>query len=173
MPSNILTKNEKNAVLMRIISDILEGNQLKVAVKNAGISLTSFNTWLSGDREAAVAYSRARELCADVLVDEAKEIADTEPDASKARNQIDIRKWIASKHHSRVYGDRVDVNVSQTIDISTTLQEAKARLLRPVRDQLGVSDAQVIDMPRLIPTGARDTQSVDRPKGDEVPDIFD
>ena len=172
MPEVTDRKSNKDAI-EHILDRILDGVPLKKAVTAEGITVRTFHRWISGDREAGLSYARALEILSDVEVDEAKEIADTEPDAGKARNQIDIRKWRASKRNSRVYGDRVDLNVTQTLDISTTLQEAKARLLRPVRDQLGVSDAQVIDMPRLIPTGARDTQSVDRPKGDEVPDIFD
>lgn len=171
MTSVLYEKPHKEA-LERILDRILDGKPLRKAVEAEGIVVRTFHRWLSGDREASLSYSRALELLADLEVDEAKEIADTEPDAAKARNQIDIRKWRASKRHSRVYGDRIDMNVTQTLDIGGTLQEARARLLRPVRDQLGVSDAQVIDLPRQIGTGASVMQSVDAPRPGDEPDIF-
>lgn len=162
------------AKLAAIIEAVGEGTPIKQAVRDNGISLPTFNEWLSQDRDAAISYARAREIRADALVDEALHIADTETDASKARNQIDIRRWIATKHHSRVYGDRVDLNVSQTLDITATLAEARTRIIRPVCDQLPVTDVQTLDLTGLRVPGALDKQSVDRPTGgaDDVPDIF-
>ena len=170
--NEVLYENEHKAVLNRIIDSILDGIPLKKAVAAEGIHLRTFNRWLSGDREASLDYVRAQELLADVLVDDALEIVDTEPDAQKARNQADMRKWIASKRNTKRYGDRVDLNVTQTLDIGSTLQEARARLLRPVRDQLGVNEPQVIDLPSRIVQGAPDNQSVDRPRPGDAPDIF-
>lgn len=165
-------KTERQKCIERVLDRLLDGTPLKKAVEAEGIVVRTFHRWLSGDREASLSYARALELLADLEVDEAKAIADSEPDAAKARNQIDIRKWRASKRHARVYGDRIDLNVTQTLDISATLQEARTRLLRPVRDQLEASDVQVIDLPRQITQGTSALQAVDRPRGDEEPDIF-
>lgn len=173
MANSIVDKNQRSELLQRVIRDVLEGNQLKHAVAAQGISLYQFHDWISGDREAAIAYSRARELHSDVLVDEAKHIADTEPDAAKARNQIEIRKWIASKHNSRTYGDRIDLNVTQTLDIGATLAEAKARLLRPVRDQLTNDESQVVDVQGKFTLPRCDSISVDAPEPGAAPDIFE
>ncbi len=116
--------------------------------------------------------ARAREMLMDAEVDEAKELADSDGDPSKVRNQIDIRKWRASKLASKTYGDRIDLNVTQTIDIGATLQEARTRMLRPVSYQLEAQDAQVLDMPRQISEPRTDYQSVDVPGPDDAPDIF-
>jgi hypothetical protein len=172
MTDGQITKSNKDAV-ERIIDRMLSGLTLRAAVEAEHVTVRTFHRWISGDREAGLLYARALELLSDLEVDEAKEIADNEPDAAKARNQIDIRKWRATKRHARVYGERVDLNVSQTIDISATLAEARARILRPVQDQLGVSDAQVIDLPRQIVQSARDKQSLDRPQPGDEPNIFD
>jgi len=110
------------------------------------------------------------EIRADILADEALTIADTENDAAKARNQIQVRQWLASKLHAKRYGDRIDLNVTQTIDIGTTLAEARARLL-PVSYQHNSAQSQVIDVEHKIIDGASDKQSHD-PQENAAPDIF-
>lgn len=167
------SKTDRHKAIESILDRLLEGQTLKRAVEAEGIVVRTFHRWLSGDREASLAYARALELLADLEVDEAKEIADTEPDAAKARNQIDIRKWRASKRHARVYGDRIDLNVTQTLDIGATLQEAKARLLRPVRDQLTNEQSQVVDVQGKFTPPRCDSISVDAPEPGAAPDIFE
>ena len=120
------------------------------------------------NKEAAVAYARALELKADLIADDAIEIADSDVDPSKARNQIDIRKWTASKLYASKYGERIDLNVTQTLDIGATLAEARARL-RPMRDQPNMIEAQALDITDAIDSRSTDKQSVDNTL---QPDIF-
>lgn len=166
--TNALAPTRNKAKTDEVIALVLEGNTLKAAVSLCGLTLSAFNHMLSGDKEAALAYIRATEIRADVLADEALTIADNENDAAKARNQIQVRQWLASKLHSKRYGDRVDLNVTQTIDVGATLAEARARLL-PVRDQ------QIVDVVATrIDTGVaghgpNDNESLSPA---QVPDIF-
>lgn len=165
-------KKLRNERAERIIESILEGNSLRKAVAEVGIGLRTFHNWISGDRDLAMLYARAREMLMDAEVDEAKELADSDGDPAKVRNQVDIRKWRATKLAAKTYGERIDLNVTQTLDIGATLAEAKARLLRPVSYQLEAQDAQVIDLPRQIMREPSDKQSETRPGPDDVPDIF-
>ena len=46
------------------------------------------------------------------------------------RLQVDTRKWVAAKLKPKVYGDRIDVSVTDTrISVSDALKEAKQRVL--------------------------------------------
>ena len=155
----------------RIIELVLDGKSLKEATKLCGIDIYKFNRMLQQDREAAQAYARAVEIRADILADEALHIADNENDAAKARNQIGVRQWLASKLYAKRYGDRIDLNVTQTIDVGATLAEARARLL-PRRDLATVEEVQTIDLPREIEARATDKQSVAPDVSSIVPDIF-
>lgn len=155
----------------QVIEHILDGLPLRQAVKMCGLTPQLFNYRLQSDKAAAVAYARATEIRADLLADEALHIADTEADASKARNQIQVRQWLASKLHAKRYGDRIDLNVTQTIDIGSTLAEARARLLRPVSVQQDITDLQVIDLHRENHIEPSDNESL-TPAPDAVPDIF-
>lgn len=161
----------------RIIELILDGKPLKEATKQCGIDIYRFNRLLQGDKQASLAYARAVEIRADVLADEALQIADTEDDAAKARNQIQVRQWLASKLYAKRYGDRIDLNVTQTLDIGSTLAEARARLALPARDLADVVDVETRAVTGFAGHGASDCESPapghDAPPGpDAVPDIF-
>lgn len=162
----------RKEILDTVIKRIENGESLKTATIAAGTTPQLFAYYLRSDKEAIVAYDRAKELRADLLADEIIEIADTASDAAKARNQIDVRKWLASKHYSKRYGDRIDLNVSMQIDIAATLEEARGRLL-PISDQSNIIDAQAIDISEINMARATDTLSVDQETKAPQPNIFD
>lgn len=157
----------------RIIENVLEGAPLREAARAAGLSLPALHRRLAQDKGAAQAYARASEMRADVLADEALHIADGDDDPAKVRNQIQVRQWLASKLYARRYGDRIDLNVTQVVDIGATLAEARARL-RPVRDLGDVIDAETVDSTGVLNVEPCDNQSLAPPAGaaDAEPDIF-
>jgi len=138
--------------VQHVIAKVLDGLTLRKALNELQLSPQQFETILRHDKAAALAYARAAELRADLLADEVVEIADSDVDPAMARNRMTARQWLASKLHSKRYGDRIDLNVTQTLDIGGTLAEARARIALPIRDQL---DSNVTDVPMQI------AQSVD------------
>ena len=158
----------------RVIERIAEKTSLAAACEAEGMSVAAFHWALATVRELAVDYARAREIRADQLADEIVEIADSAADYNKARNQIDARKWLASKHHSKVYGDRIDLNVAQTVSITDALVEAQRRVLRPACDQPAILDAEIIDDATPCASGPTDSASNSSPVAPPpgVPDIF-
>ena len=161
--STSLTNTQQ--LVEHIIDDVLAGSTLKNALRDRGLTAQAFARILQGDRTAAAAYARAAELRADLLADEIISIADSDEDPAKVRNQLTARQWLASKLNAKRYGDRIDLNVTQTVDIGATLAEARARLLRPARDHHGVIDVQSVDL-----SGGSDARSGD--KQSLAPDIF-
>lgn len=156
------------AVLQRVaqaIEQVYEGIPLIDALKALNLTRSMFTGAISGQRELALSYARAREVSADFLVDEALRVVQTEENQMKARNIADMHRWAAGKFNSKRYGDRIDLNVTQTLDIAGTLLEARQRMLRPMRDQLDVMDAQVPMNTGVLALGASDSQS-------QEPDIF-
>lgn len=134
---------------------------LKAACREIGLGLDLFNSVLSSQRELSLSYVRAQEILAEVLAAEVVHIADTEQDPQKARNMIDARKWTAKVYNQKKFGERIDLNVTQTLDIAGTLMEARQRMVRPLCDQQDVTDAQVLDLPSVALTQAADNQSPD------------
>lgn len=153
------------ALVETIIDDVLAGSTLKQALKTRAMTAQQFARVLQGDKQAASAYARAAELRADLMADEIISIADSDSDPAKVRNQIQARQWLASKLNAKRYGDRIDLNVTQTVDIGATLAEARARLLRPERDPLAIVDVQAVDLSSDSGGTSSDKQSL-------APDIF-
>jgi len=67
-------------------------------------------------------YARAREDAADTLADEIRELAkqvqkgELEPNAGRVA--IDALKWSASKLKPRAYGDRSQVDMSASVEVT-------------------------------------------------------
>lgn len=161
--SPTLTSEPINTVL-RII---LNGGSLKEATETAGITHQIFHKMLSSDKESAAAYARAVEIKGDILADQVIQLADGSGDPAKVRNQIQARQWLAAKLNKK-YSERIDLNVQQTIDIGSTLAEARARLI-PIRDQSNIVDVEPFDSIDFASKGERDKQSIAL---GAAPDIF-
>ena len=98
-------------------------------------------------------YDRARVAVIERLADEVMELADapvakldngaTDPGLVRHRQlQVDTRKWFLSKLAPKVYGDRLDVSVSDNrISISGALLAAQSRLAL-LHDAALVQDVQ-------------------------------
>lgn len=85
-------------------------------------------------------YAQAREAGWRAMADQLMEIADaaTEDDAAARRLQVDTRKWLLSKMLPKVYGDRLDVNVSGELNITAMPDEALSdRVEARLRARLG------------------------------------
>ena len=97
-------------------------------------------------------YQAARHAGADALAEQIIEIADTEPDAQRARVRTDCRRWLASKFLPAIYGDKLDLSITKVVDIAGPLAEARARsgLVR-------IIDAEVVVVPdATTPTDGTD-----------------
>lgn len=116
-------------IAKKIIDAIANGATLHKALIDNNLTAGAFYTALHKDRSLSVGYVRAQEIRADLMADEIIDIADTDDDPARARNRIEARKWVASKLHHKRYGDRIDMTVSATLDITATLADARARLL--------------------------------------------
>lgn len=81
--------------------------------------------WIADEAEFAQLYARAREAQAHMAAAQIIEIADTEPDAAKARNRIDARKWYAAKLNAKHYGDKIDVSGSLGFTLDDTQLESR------------------------------------------------
>jgi len=96
--------------------------------------------WLVTDDAFRQQYARAREIQADTLFDECLDIADDSTGdrkvvgrdgeerevmdsefAQRSRIRIDTRKWMAGKLRPKVYGDKIDVEHSGTLDVTETV----------------------------------------------------
>lgn len=86
-------------------------------------------------------FEQARQEGLEHIADGLITIADDYADVQRGRLKSDNAKWLLSKRKPSIYGDKVDIHVSQTIDITSALTEARARALPQ-----SIREAEVIDM---------------------------
>lgn len=144
---------------------------MKVALEIRSLKKSGFYNGLDEYPDLQTIYLRAQQAAADSDVDEIKDIADNDPDSQRARNRIDARKWIASKRNPAIYGDRIDLNVNQVIDIGTALAEARKRAMLPVSDQPKLIEVQTLQITSTNSHSASDIKSVVLPEKRDASDL--
>lgn len=100
-----------------------DGGSLRAWARKAGYSPARLVKWILSDPLLQKLYREARRLQADAHIDELIELADESVPLDEngrmdsgavndKRLRIDTRKWIASKFHPGMYGDRVDADIT-------------------------------------------------------------
>ena len=100
-----------------IIEDISNGLSLRKACEKNDVKLRTFRDYLANNEDKDAQYTRAREERSEKIFEEMFDIADEasrdedNPQAvSRARLQIDTRKWALSKMLPKKYGDKLDID---------------------------------------------------------------
>lgn len=167
--SEVATTEDVRAQQARAVIDkVAAGMLLQDACNQHDITPQSFARVLVRLRDLAVSYAEAQNIAADLMIDDALRIADSDVNPKKARNQMQMRQWAASKRAPKTYGDRLELSMQATISITEALTESRARLLRPVSDQQLIEDAQVVDSQAISLPAPRDEASQQQ----DEPDIF-
>ena len=112
-----------------IIKEFAEGPSLTDILKRRKISMFDFSIFRDSTPDRSNRFDTARRAKADVIVEELIGISDTEMNPQVARIRTDVRKWYASKAAPQQYGDRIDINLNQVVDISGALAAANARVV--------------------------------------------
>ena len=133
----------------RLVAEIQTGRSLRQVCKDEGMPhFTTVLRWIASDADFAIKYTRARVAQADTLFDRMEEVEEAVSagtmDSHAARVVLDSMRWRASKLAPKVYGDRLDVSVTDNrISITGALAAAQSRLV------------DVIDaVPRIAPPDA-------------------
>ena len=143
-----------NPCWQTMCQQISEGKSLSSVLRsNEGMpSYHCVMLMVKNSPEFRTMYEKAIENRADRLAEEILELADEQmPDGlegplasawvQQKRMQVDARKWVASKLKPKVYGDRIDVAVTDNrISVMDALNQAKQRVLK---DESNVVDAEV------------------------------
>lgn len=103
----------------KICEKISGGLSLRAICAEAGMPARgTVYRWLIENADFQDQYARAREKQADYFAEEIIEIADSaeaeSAAVSKAKLQIDARKWAASKIAPKKYGDKQEIDVKSS-----------------------------------------------------------
>jgi hypothetical protein len=152
-----------------VIETMHEGHSLSAALEMHKVKRSQFYDTIAAKPDLANRYARARLARADMMADQVLEIADSDNDPAKVRNQILARQWHTAKAAPQVYGERLDLNLNQTVDLTAALLESKKRLLQS-RFNAEAEDAQLVEPLKLPMSGATAASSVSPDSGDESAD---
>lgn len=117
------SEEEKNRIFDTICDKIIEGKSLRSILSEEGmIPLKTFFIWIKDDEEKSNQYARAKEICAELELDEIKEIANhTEEDhtaftganvVQRDRLRIDAIKWRMAKMSPKKYGEKITAEIT-------------------------------------------------------------
>lgn len=113
--------DDKEAEFIRIIA---EGGTLNDAAAELKVHRTTLLRWLREDEtgELRNQYARAREdqgdFAADEVVELRRKVASGEVDPVAARVMFDTLRWEAGKRKPKVYGDKVQTELSGSVTIN-------------------------------------------------------
>lgn len=116
-----------------VIAELESGKSLRKAAATAGVGASTVLDWTEADTDFAEQYARARTRGYQLLADEIIEISDdssgdtvetdrgpvSNPEfTARSRLRVDSRKWMLSKMLPKVYGEKVDHNLTGTVHFS-------------------------------------------------------
>ena len=125
----------KDQMMDALLVHIESGKSMREVCRMDGMpDHTTVIRWMRDDGALATKYARARMAQADTLFDRMEEIEESVKggtmDSHAARVVLDSMRWRASKLAPKVYGDRLDVSVTDNrISITGALAAAQSRLV--------------------------------------------
>ena len=128
-----------DAIGIDAIIDLIaeQGTTRNLIAEQTGVSNGLVSMWIEA-RGYADRVARARQHYADRLAQETLTLADDESiDTNRAKLMIDARRWLASKWHRNVYGDKVDV--TNTVTVQRLTDEQLAEKAIQIQQRLGLS----------------------------------
>lgn len=129
-----------------VIDDMYENLSVKRSCEKHGIELKYFHETLNECPLLYQAYECAQQAKAENFADEVIEIADEDENPMRAKNRIDTRRWYAAVMKPKKFGERIDLNLTQTVDIRGALEEARQRALLPVRFLNNSRETKVLEI---------------------------
>lgn len=124
-----------------ICEKIANGRSLRSICAEDGMPpMKTIYRWLEANEEFRHQYARAREKQADYFAEEIIEIADSaeaeSAAVSKAKLQIDARKWAASKIAPKKYGDKTELDVKSSDGSMTPAVRLDAEEYRKIAEDV-------------------------------------
>lgn len=120
------------AIELEILGRLEEGESLLAICRDEHLpNRSTWRDWLDKDPDLYRQYARAREVQADVLLDDIADIEDRtltgEIDAAAARTVLSSKQWRAMKMAPKQYGDRLATTITGPDDGPVKIEYASAQ----------------------------------------------
>lgn len=139
----VLGADTKELILKRLS----EGKTLKSICEEIQLDPQTLFRIKRQDASFSSLFSEAQSDGYDILAESLLNIPDEYEDVNKARLKSDNVKWMLARRAHAKYGDRIDLNVTQTVDIKSALLEARERTKFVVSEVSSASE--VLEAPKV------------------------
>ena len=124
----------------KVITLTADAMPIKRVCETIGISNIDFYLFCKAHPLFEQRLHDSRTCASHILAEDVVEISRrTDLNPQIQRNQMAGNQWLASKRNSKMYGDKMDINVTATIDVSGILDAAERRvtaLQQPTNSQM-------------------------------------
>lgn len=167
-------KSDKNELAHKVIDQMFDNHSLRQSLSIVGLDTETFYKCLKSDLALHERYAQARTATADMEAEIVVDIAkDENIDPQRARNINDAIRWKASKYNPKVYGEKLDLNVTNTVDIAGALAESRLRALpaRYLNESIDTQHTVINDQSDTKQTGldSVEPKNVPMPKKEDSP----
>lgn len=133
----------KNDTFIAVIDAFSNGLTLRKALYSQSVSHSDWTKALIDRSDIQLAFETAKRHRADLIADDLLDIVDDETlEVGRAFNMMRARQWLASKYAPKTFGDKLDVTVTKTVDITLALSDARKRL-----DAIEAETAEYVPIP--------------------------
>lgn len=167
MPSNGRRSTYSPAKAEIALRLFAEGKLVKSVAEAVGVDPRALAQWREDNPDFDRACARAAEIGFDAMAEEMLNIPDTYEDVNRGRLKADGIRWYLSRRAASKYGDKVTLDVNQTVSIGAALSEALARVA-----PLPTDKPQPIDITSEVIDRTTDSKSVTHPATDSIDDII-
>ena len=139
----LLSAEEKEDFAIKIS----EGAKLSTLLNKYAITPLDYMLLLEKDPLFSQKIEQARRIAIELLTDDLTEspVALFPAEAASYKLKAENVKWLASKRYREIYGEKMEVNMHQTLDITDALSAARARLAPVLHQHPHTLDATPID----------------------------
>ena len=123
IPSFLLTKEQQRVA----IEMAAEGESITRIIEELCVTPMAFWQFRQHDPKFQDFFEQARQDGLESIADTLLTIPDTYADVQRGKLKSDNIKWLLSKRKPQVYGDKLELNVHETIDLNDALSQAKSR----------------------------------------------
>lgn len=119
----------------KVIIRIYNRDNVAEACAGLGINPAALAIARVHDPEFDAAVRQAQAATVDMMVDRLENIQDEEENPIMARVMSDNIKWLAGKRYRQIYGEKLDVTHTITVDLRGAIEEARNRTLQHFDDK--------------------------------------
>lgn len=153
------TSEEKKEIKEYLIQSLRKGMTFTKALKEIGIDQSTVWDWRQEDTVFQTNIIQAREEGADAQADSLLSAHEDIEDTLKARLFSDNTKWVLERRASQKFGNRLAIDMNNTIDIRGALIDAQARVIKS-RESQNAIEVEAIDLSKQKELTTTDEKSV-------------